>query len=189
MPEGHTVRRLARTHTKRFVGHELTVSSPQGRFARDAELLDGRVLRAAEAHGKHLFHVYADDLVVHVHLGLYGKFTMHTGEVTPPRGDFLLMTELATGRVLGCGGVRLLDSGDVELRRMWLVPDARGRGLGRFLLRALENRARALGGRRVVLSVNESLTEAIALYESAGYTPTAPFEDNPYVQVFLGKDL
>lgn len=110
-------------------------------------------------------------------------------DVTPPKGDFLLLTELGSGRVLGCGGVRLLPGGEVELRRMWLVPDARGQGLGRFLLRTLENRARALGGRRVVLSVNEALTEAVSLYESAGYRPSEPFEDNPYVQVFLGKDL
>ncbi|QDC26061.1 GNAT family N-acetyltransferase [Georgenia yuyongxinii] len=110
-------------------------------------------------------------------------------DVTPPRGDFLLLTELASGTVLGCGGVRVLPNGDVELRRMWLATDARGKGLGRFLLRALENRARALGGRRVVLSINESLTEAISLYASAGYTATQPFEDNPYVTVFLGKDL
>ncbi|UNX54543.1 GNAT family N-acetyltransferase [Georgenia sp. TF02-10] len=110
-------------------------------------------------------------------------------DVTPPHGDFLLLTELGTGKLLGCGGVRKLPSGDIELRRMWLVPDARGRGLGRFLLRALENRARALGGTRLVLSANEALVEALALYRSAGYTPTEPFEDNPYVQVFLGKDL
>ena len=51
------------------------MSSPQGRFATDAELVDGRVLESAEAHGKHLFHHYGPDLVVHVHLGLYGKFS------------------------------------------------------------------------------------------------------------------
>ncbi|WP_052436903.1 GNAT family N-acetyltransferase [Georgenia sp. SUBG003] len=110
-------------------------------------------------------------------------------EVTPPRGDFLLVTELGTGKVLGCGGVRVLEEGTVELRRMWLVPDVRGQGLGRFLLRALENRARALGGRRVVLSLNRALTEALALYESAGYTPVEAFEENPYVDLFLGKEL
>lgn len=110
-------------------------------------------------------------------------------EVTPPRGDFLLMTELATGKVLGCGGVRVLGEGTVELRRMWLVPDVRGQGLGRFLLRALENRARALGGQRVVLSLNSALAEALALYESAGYTPVDAYEDNPYVDLFLGKEL
>lgn len=87
MPEGHTVRRLARTHTRRFAGHEVAVSSPQGRFARDAELVDGRVLETVDAHGKHLFHVYAADLVVHVHLGLYGKFTEARHPVTAPRGQ------------------------------------------------------------------------------------------------------
>jgi GNAT superfamily N-acetyltransferase len=110
-------------------------------------------------------------------------------EVTPPRGDFILVTELGTGKVLGCGGVRVLGEGTVELRRMWLVPDVRGQGLGRFLLRALENRARALGGRRVVLSLNRALTEALALYESAGYSPVEAFEENPYVDLFLGKEL
>lgn len=53
----------------------MAVSSPQGRFAAAAARLDGRVLQRAEAHGKHLFHVYGPDLVVHVHLGLYGFFT------------------------------------------------------------------------------------------------------------------
>ncbi|MPV36867.1 GNAT family N-acetyltransferase [Georgenia subflava] len=156
--------------------------------ARPVRILEGqaasdRAVRALEAYFAELDERFAggfDPALVKV---------ADPDEVTPPRGDFILMTELATGRVLGCGGVRVLDSGDVELRRMWLVPDARGRGLGRFLLRALENRARALGGRRVVLSVNETLTEAIALYESAGYTTTDAFEENPYVQVFLGKDL
>ncbi|MFC7613580.1 Fpg/Nei family DNA glycosylase [Actinokineospora soli] len=73
MPEGHTLHRLARAHTKWFAGGPVAVSSPQGRFA--ASLVDGRVLRKAEAHGKHLFHVYGPDAVVHVHLGLYGTFT------------------------------------------------------------------------------------------------------------------
>jgi endonuclease-8 len=75
VPEGHTIHRLARTQGRRFAGHEVTVWSPQGRFTEGAALVDGRVLRATDAHGKHLFHVYSDDLVVHVHLGLYGKFT------------------------------------------------------------------------------------------------------------------
>lgn len=115
--------------------------------------------------------------------------TVAPRDVTPPRGDFLLLTELGTGEVLGFGGVRVLEGGEVELWRMWLDPSARGRGLGRFLLRALENRARALGGDRVVLNVNSALTEATALYSSAGYTPAEPFAPNPYADVVLGKDL
>ncbi|MFC7407154.1 GNAT family N-acetyltransferase [Georgenia alba] len=112
-------------------------------------------------------------------------------ECTPPHGDFVLVTELGTSAVLGCGGVRVRpdSSGVAELQRMWLVPGVRGEGLGRFLLRSLENRARALGARRVVLSLNRSLSEAMALFRSAGYTSAEPYEENPYVDVFLGKDL
>jgi endonuclease VIII len=74
MPEGHTLHRLADLHRRRFGGHAVAVSSPQGRFAASAALVDGRVLERTDAHGKHLFHHYGPDLVVHVHLGLYGKF-------------------------------------------------------------------------------------------------------------------
>lgn len=110
-------------------------------------------------------------------------------EVTPPHGDFVLVTEIGTGEVVGCGGVRVLGAGVVELRRMWLRPTARGHGLGRFLLQHLENRARALGGRRILAGVHESLAEAIALYESAGYAPAPETLDDPYVTRVLGKDL
>ncbi|MFP5071626.1 Fpg/Nei family DNA glycosylase [Pseudonocardia nantongensis] len=74
MPEGHTLHRLARLHQRLFARRPVAVSSPQGRFAESAALLDGAVLTRAEAHGKHLFHSYGRDRVVHVHLGLYGTF-------------------------------------------------------------------------------------------------------------------
>ncbi|HZG91902.1 MAG TPA: zinc finger domain-containing protein [Pseudonocardia sp.] len=86
MPEGHTLHRLARLHRRRYVGHPLAVSSPQGRFATSAEIVDGRVLQRTEAHGKHLFHHYGPDLVVHVHLGLYGQFSDVPRPVEEPRG-------------------------------------------------------------------------------------------------------
>lgn len=73
MPEGHTVHRLARRHTKLLRGRTVGVSSPQGRFP-DAALVDAQVFRGAEAWGKHLFHSYGNGLVVHVHLGIYGEF-------------------------------------------------------------------------------------------------------------------
>jgi len=75
MPEGHTLHRLAELHARRFAGRPVAVSSPQGRFAASAAIVDGRVLERTDAHGKHLFHHYGPDLVVHVHLGLYGKFS------------------------------------------------------------------------------------------------------------------
>jgi endonuclease-8 len=86
VPEGHTLHRLARLHRRRYVGHPVSVSSPQGRFATSAEVVDGRVLERTEAHGKHLFHHYGPDLVVHVHLGLYGKFGDTARPVEEPWG-------------------------------------------------------------------------------------------------------
>jgi endonuclease-8 len=75
VPEGHTLHRLARLHQRRFAGSPVAVSSPQGRFASEASQIDGQVLRRASAWGKHLFHHYTSGAIVHVHLGLYGKFT------------------------------------------------------------------------------------------------------------------
>lgn len=75
MPEGHSVHRLARQLDDVFAGHRLRVSSPQGRFAAGAALLDGRELIAADAHGKQLFARFAGGHVLRVHLGLYGAFS------------------------------------------------------------------------------------------------------------------
>ena len=74
MPEGHSVRRLARQFTDVFTGERLAVSSPQGRFVQGAALLDGHILTAADAHGKHLFLSFEHGLLLHVHLGLYGAW-------------------------------------------------------------------------------------------------------------------
>lgn len=85
MPEGHTLFRLARRQHAAFAGREVHVSSPQGRFARGAELIDGRVLDEVTSYGKHLLARFGPD-TVHVHLGLYGKYTAGTGEPPEPRG-------------------------------------------------------------------------------------------------------
>jgi endonuclease-8 len=77
MPEGHTLHRLADELTATFGGRVVEASSPQGRFAGSAALVDGQVLVGAEAWGKHLFVAFPDDRFVHVHLGLYGKFDVH----------------------------------------------------------------------------------------------------------------
>lgn len=74
MPEGHTIHRLARDLTPLLVDRSIEVSSPQGRFAADASLVDGCVLERIEAYGKHLWFWWANGLVGHVHLGLFGKF-------------------------------------------------------------------------------------------------------------------
>ncbi|WP_421083021.1 Fpg/Nei family DNA glycosylase [Rothia nasimurium] len=75
MPEGHSIHRLARQLTDVFAGEKLAVTSPQGRFADGATLLDGHVFDSAYAHGKHLFARFSNDLYLNVHLGIYGAFT------------------------------------------------------------------------------------------------------------------
>jgi endonuclease VIII len=87
VPEGHTLHRLARLHKKLFAGRPVEVTSPQGRFTTAASIVDGRVLRRAEAYGKHLFHVYGPDAIVHVHLGLIGTFSETPLPVTTPVGQ------------------------------------------------------------------------------------------------------
>ncbi len=99
-------------------------------------------------------------------------------ELTPPRGDLLLVRDGAV--VVGVGCVKLLDDGaSVEVKRMWVAPASRGRGLGAALLARLEQRARELGATRAVLDTR-SLLGAVPLYERHGYVACAPFNDNPY---------
>ena len=86
MPEGHTIHRLARGHTRLLVGRPVSVTSPQGRFATGAELLTGRVCEGIEPWGKHLFYDFEGGLLLHIHLGLYGGWTTGSGEPPAPRG-------------------------------------------------------------------------------------------------------
>ena len=87
MPEGHTIHKIARDHSKLLTKRPVAVSSPQGRFSADAERVDGAVLERIEPHGKHLFYHWSTGEIGHVHLGLFGKFRVHTGDERPePRG-------------------------------------------------------------------------------------------------------
>jgi endonuclease VIII len=86
MPEGPTLHRVARDLTEWIGGQKLAVSSPQGRFADEAKRIDGATLRRVEACGKHLFHEFSGDHVLHVHLGLYGKHRKYDNPPPEPRG-------------------------------------------------------------------------------------------------------
>ena len=91
-----------------------------------------------------------------------------TGEMfEPPDGVFLVVRE--EGRAVACGGVCRFDETRAELKRMYVVPEARGRGLGRRLLVELEAEARRLGYAGIVLETGDRQTEALGLYASAGY--------------------
>ena len=74
MPEGHTIHRIARDQFAALGHHAVSVTSPQGRFAGGAALVDGTVLDGIDAWGKHLFYRFDGGGVIHVHLGLFGRF-------------------------------------------------------------------------------------------------------------------
>jgi GNAT superfamily N-acetyltransferase len=117
-------------------------------------------------------------------------FRLDPDEVAPGRGSFLVAR--ADGRPVGCGAVRLLDGHDAELKRMYVVPALRGRGIGRALLSALESEAHALGSRRVVLETGTRQTAALALYRRAGFVDIPPYGEytaSPNTSVCLAKEL
>jgi endonuclease-8 len=90
MPEGHTLHRVAGQLEAAFARRRVAVSSPQGRFAGAAALIDGSILRGAQAAGKHLFVEFSGRRWVHVHLGLIGTFVTEYGRAATPRGTVRL---------------------------------------------------------------------------------------------------
>jgi DNA-binding MarR family transcriptional regulator/GNAT superfamily N-acetyltransferase len=108
-------------------------------------------------------------------------------ELTPPAG--LLLVASLRDDAVGCGALKLHGRRPAELKRMWVAPSARGLGVGRRILAELESHARRLGTRTVRLETNRSLTEAIALYRSAGYDEVAAFNDEPYAHHWFQKRL
>ena len=150
MPEGHTIHRLARHHADWFAGRPVAVSSPQGRF-QGAARVDGHVLRATSAWGKHLFHHY-DVGTVHVHLGLFGKFFSHEGEPPEPRDTCRMRVSTVdrTVDLVGAITCELLTPGEVddvtaglgpdplrddaEVERAWEALQRKRVGVGRALL-------------------------------------------------------
>jgi len=85
-------------------------------------------------------------------------------------GVFRVLTD-EQGAIVGCGGLYPLANGEVEIRKMYFLPSARGKGYGRRLLNELLVEAKQRGYRRVVLETASQLKEAIALYRSAGFRP------------------
>jgi endonuclease VIII len=101
MPEGHTLFRIAAELTDAFAGRRARVTSPQGRFAADAEQLDGSLLTGAESAGKHLFVEFEGERVIHVHLGLIGALDVHAGVAEVPAPVGMVRLRLVAGHDRG----------------------------------------------------------------------------------------
>jgi GNAT superfamily N-acetyltransferase len=108
------------------------------------------------------------------------------GKYRPPHGAFLIAW--SDDLPIACVSLRPLEPGVAEVKRLWVDPIARGQGLARRLMRALETRARDLGYDRLKLDSNTVLAEAIALYRSDGWQEIAPYTSQP-ANIWMTKRL
>jgi GNAT superfamily N-acetyltransferase len=113
--------------------------------------------------------------------------TVSAEEMVPPDGAFVVLYE--GGEAVAGGGLRRLADDVAEIKRMFVTPPARGRGLGRRVLEELETVAAELGYRRLRLDTAQSLTTAIALYRSAGYRDIPDYNGNRYASYWGEKVL
>jgi GNAT superfamily N-acetyltransferase len=89
-------------------------------------------------------------------------------QLSEGRGTFLVAR--TAHRAIGCGAIRVLDPTTAEVKRMYVEPEFRGKGVGRAVLASLESAARELGVRRLVLETGIHQEEALSLYLRAGFT-------------------
>jgi GNAT superfamily N-acetyltransferase len=112
---------------------------------------------------------------------------LHPSELAPPHGAYLV-ARLGDTPVAG-GGLRRLDPGVAEIKRMYVVPEYRSRGFAAALLAAIEDQAAALGYTAVRLDTGPRQVHAQRLYEKAGYHPVPAYNDNPYACYWGEKAL
>jgi GNAT superfamily N-acetyltransferase len=146
------------------------------------------VVSAEGAEAEHVLSSFFDELA-----RIFGYQPAHgvptsPADFTPPRGQFLAVRD-DEGAVVGGAGVRLLDPGTAEIKRMWVDPATRGQGVGRALLAELEAAARSLGATTAVLDTHETLASAIALYRGSGWLDVPPYNDNGAATHWFRKRL
>jgi GNAT superfamily N-acetyltransferase len=121
----------------------------------------------------------AQELVSEVQLEYVGRYgspdetPVNASEFTPPDGRFVV-ADVDTIPV-ATGGLRRFDAKTVEVKRMYVRPAYRGRGLSRLVLAHLESLATEMGAHRVVLETGDRQPEAMRLYETSGYERVEPF--------------
>lgn len=111
-------------------------------------------------------------------------------EYGPPRGTFLIAVE--AGTAIACVGLRPLTPPDGEIKRLYVIPGARGRGVGRLLAAKAVERAREMGYGRLLLDTLPTMIQARSLYASLGFVPVPPYRFNPvpgtaFMQLELGE--
>jgi GNAT superfamily N-acetyltransferase len=142
--------------------------------------------------------VEVDDPVARALLeGYFAELRRRFGEYEPPTEEQLrddaisgvILVAYDAGHPAGCASLRLIDNETAEVKRMFVAPEARGRGVGRALLLSLEEEARVRQCRRVVLDTAASLVEAARMYVREGYRAIERYNDNPYAARWFEKKL
>ncbi len=125
MPEGHVLHRAARLQGRRFRGKPVRTSSPQGRFTDGAATLNGQTLTDIDALGKHLFYRFDEGDILHVHLGLFGKFRVRSLPAPEPSPNARLVMETETDHLhlAGPTACELITPEDEDDLRARLGPD------------------------------------------------------------------
>jgi pimeloyl-ACP methyl ester carboxylesterase/GNAT superfamily N-acetyltransferase len=108
-------------------------------------------------------------------------------DVEPPTGRWLIAYR--HGRAVGCAGLKRIDEHTAEIKRIYVVPDARGTGVSRALLDHLEGAAREAGYQAVRLDTGAKQPASVALFSSSGYQPIADYNGNPVAAYWFEKRL
>lgn len=112
------------------------------------------------------------------------------GEYAAPDGCLLLV--FYGKNIAGCAGLRKLEQGICEMKRMYVRPNFRGKGIGRVMLVRILEIARAIGYERMRLDTIDTMRTAISLYKSLGFKKIEPYRYNPingasYMELLLVK--
>jgi ribosomal protein S18 acetylase RimI-like enzyme len=138
-----------------------------------------------------LFRAYASALDVDLsYQNFEAEMEAMPGKYAPPAGE-LLLARRVDGTPAGCVGLRPIDAdGCCEMKRLYVSPEGRGRGLGRKLADAIVREAERIGYREMRLDTLPIMAEAIALYRRSGFEPIASYYDTPVIgTIFMRRFL
>src|SRR5215472_2309185 len=138
-----------------------------------------------------LFRAYAASLAIDLsYQGFEAEMAAMPGKYAPPAGE-LLLARPADGTALGCVGLRPIEPrGCCEMKRLYVAPEGRGRGLGERLVDIIVSATMRLGYREMRLDTLPSMAAAIALYRKFGFEPTEPYYETPVTgTIFMRRPL